>query len=139
MASSRYLRNAIVIAYLATATALSTNIKFLNSTSNGRNNPKPLPGQKPHNLVTGPGSSPAPSSMTVSIASASTWTFLGCYTDNYPTSRTLPYTASIPGGGGAMTVEACQSACSAAGYSLAGVEYAQECCTSLESKHFHST
>jgi WSC domain len=34
---------------------------------------------------------------------------------------------AIPGGPAAMTVELCLAACQAAGYVLAGVEYAQEC------------
>jgi hypothetical protein len=35
---------------------------------------------------------------------------------------------AVPGGAAAMTVEACQSTCLGLGYSLAGVEYADECC-----------
>ena len=60
-------------------------------------------------------------------ARASGWTSLGCYTDSV-SARSLPYTASVPGGSGAMTIELCQSACLAAGYVFAGVEYANECC-----------
>lgn len=54
------------------------------------------------------------------------WTALGCYTDSVQ-ARGLPYGAGIPGGPGSMTVEACQTACKAAGYTYAGVEYSQEC------------
>jgi len=35
---------------------------------------------------------------------------------------------AVPGGAGAMTVEACEAVCQAAGYTIAGVEYSQECC-----------
>lgn len=55
------------------------------------------------------------------------WTFLGCYTDSV-SARSLPYGVGVPGGPAAMTIELCQSTCLAAGYSLAGVEYADECC-----------
>ena len=37
----------------------------------------------------------------------------------------------VTGGGGAMTVDLCTSACQAAGYILAGVEYGEECCILL--------
>jgi glucan 1,3-beta-glucosidase len=33
----------------------------------------------------------------------------------------------VAGGAGAMAIEACQAACHDSGYSLAGVEYGQEC------------
>lgn len=54
------------------------------------------------------------------------WQSLGCYTDNVQT-RTLKTSVQISGGGAAMTVEMCQGACNAAGFTLAGVEYAAEC------------
>jgi hypothetical protein len=68
----------------------------------------------------GSGTSPTTTSSVPTTLSTSTrsssptssgWTFLGCYTDNV-----------------SMTVEACQSTCLGLGYSLAGVEYADECC-----------
>jgi glucan 1,3-beta-glucosidase len=59
--------------------------------------------------------------------SPSGWTFLGCYTDN-PTARTLTTYLVVPGGQGATTIETCLAACQALGYSLAGLEYANECC-----------
>jgi len=55
------------------------------------------------------------------------WTLLGCYTDNV-NARTLSNYIVVPGGQSATTIESCQAACIAAGYSLAGVEYANECC-----------
>ena len=58
---------------------------------------------------------------------SSGWTFLGCYTDNV-SGRALPNGESVPGGASAMTIELCQSTCLGLGYSLAGVEYADECC-----------
>jgi hypothetical protein len=44
------------------------------------------------------------------------------------TGRALPNDVTTPGGPAKMTVDLCTSACQAAGYVLAGVEYAQECC-----------
>jgi hypothetical protein len=55
------------------------------------------------------------------------WTLLGCYTDSI-TARTLSDYVVVPGGQGATTIESCQAACKAAGYILAGLEYANECC-----------
>jgi glucan 1,3-beta-glucosidase len=54
------------------------------------------------------------------------WTFLGCYTDSV-SSRSLPIGIAA-GGAAAMTVESCTAGCHAAGYVLAGLEYAGECC-----------
>ena len=55
------------------------------------------------------------------------WSFLGCYTDSV-SARTLPNNEPVSGG---MTNEGCQNACLAAGYSIAGTEYAGECCKCL--------
>lgn len=60
---------------------------------------------------------------------SSGWNFRGCYSDNV-SGRTLIYGLAVPGGPAAMTVEACQTVCLAAGYKIAGVEYSQECCMS---------
>ena len=46
------------------------------------------------------------------------------------TGRTLTTGMSVTGGSAAMTVELCTSACQAANFIYAGVEYAQECCKS---------
>ena len=54
------------------------------------------------------------------------WSSLGCYTDSTST-RSLRYGQSVSAGSDAMTVAQCTNACGAAGYSLAGVEYAREC------------
>lgn len=64
--------------------------------------------------------------------SSTAWKFLGCYTDKV-LSRTLDDYITVPGGQGATTIENCQAACRAAGYTLAGVEYANECCKFLVS------
>ena len=56
-----------------------------------------------------------------------TWTLLGCYTDSV-SARSLPYAAGVSGGPNAMTNELCQATCAASGYTLAGTEYADECC-----------
>jgi len=52
------------------------------------------------------------------------WTFLGCYIDNV-SGRVLPNEVTVLGGN---TNEGCQTACLAAGYAIAGTEYAGECC-----------
>jgi glucan 1,3-beta-glucosidase len=54
------------------------------------------------------------------------WNYRGCYTD--AAARTLGNFVQVTGGAAAMTVEACITACQAAGYSIVGVEYSQECC-----------
>jgi hypothetical protein len=61
---------------------------------------------------------------------SATWNFRGCYTDSVA-ARTLGHTEVVPGGATATTVEACQAVCHGLGYTLAGVEYADECCRSL--------
>jgi hypothetical protein len=61
------------------------------------------------------------------LVQRSGWNFLGCYTDNV-SGRALPHGVQVPGGTSALTNEACQSACLAAGYIFAGTEYAGECC-----------
>ncbi|ESZ98873.1 hypothetical protein SBOR_0731 [Sclerotinia borealis F-4128] len=60
------------------------------------------------------------------IEKRASWTSLGCYADNV-SGRALTTGGTISGGSNAMTNEACQSACSAAGFSYAGTEYAGEC------------
>jgi hypothetical protein len=42
--------------------------------------------------------------------------------------RALTTPASVTGGAGAMTVALCIQACKSAGFSMAGLEYASECC-----------
>ncbi|KAH8896901.1 WSC-domain-containing protein, partial [Thozetella sp. PMI_491] len=60
----------------------------------------------------------------VVVASASGQQLLGCYADS-TASRTLKYyRTSSPTD---MTVEVCVAACQTQGYSVAGVEYGQEC------------
>ncbi|ESZ98504.1 hypothetical protein SBOR_1166 [Sclerotinia borealis F-4128] len=54
------------------------------------------------------------------------WKFSGCYTEGQG-GRLLPYQVTPTGGASTMTVELCTSACQTGGYSLAGVEYADEC------------
>jgi hypothetical protein len=54
------------------------------------------------------------------------WYYKGCYVDNNP-GRALANGQNVLGGAANMTVENCESACKAAGYSLAGVEYSGEC------------
>lgn len=72
------------------------------------------------------------------VETRSTWNFLGCYTDNV-SGRALTNALSIPGGPAAMTNEACQTGCMAAGFSIAGTEYSGECCEYLTSRSFEST
>ena len=61
------------------------------------------------------------------IEARASWTYLGCYTDNV-SGRALPNGEQVPGGTNAMTNELCQSTCQADGFTLAGTEYAGECC-----------
>lgn len=80
----------------------------------------------------GPSTTASPTTMTTSTQTSATaspsngWNFLGCYTDSV-SARTLGNTIAVSGGTGATTIEACQAACHALGYSLAGVEYSHEC------------
>ena len=63
---------------------------------------------------------------SVESVSTKSWHLLGCYTDN-ASARTLSYYQSNAPAG--LTVEICQGLCLNEGYSYAGVEYANECCT----------
>ena len=63
-------------------------------------------------------------------SSAESWRSLGCYVDNV-SGRALPKGESIPGGSDAMTNYLCVATCSDKGFTLAGTEYAGECCKSF--------
>jgi hypothetical protein len=52
------------------------------------------------------------------------WASVGCFSDN-AAARTLTTEVQVTGGGVAMTVGLCTSACT--GYALAGLEYGGEC------------
>jgi WSC domain len=65
--------------------------------------------------------------LRIDLFQSTPWVSLGCYTDNV-NARTLANYIIVPGGQGATTIETCQAACKAAGYLLAGIEYANECC-----------
>lgn len=56
----------------------------------------------------------------------SPWVSEGCYTEG-TSGRILPNAVNVAGGGANMSIALCTSACHAAGYSLAGAEYAGEC------------
>lgn len=83
----------------------------------------------------GGGSTPTtttvPTTLSTSTVSTPTptggWQFRGCYVDNV-SGRTLLNGEQVPGGASAMTIEACQTVCKGLGYTLAGLEYSQECC-----------
>jgi hypothetical protein len=64
---------------------------------------------------------------TSKLQARSSWTFLGCYTDNV-SGRALPNSEAVPGGTNAMTNDLCQATCLADGFTIAGTEYAGECC-----------
>lgn len=70
---------------------------------------------------------PVPTSTAATTSAAASapasWQALGCYTDSVA-ARTLS-TPVFPAGG--LTIEKCVSACQAAGFILAGVEYGGEC------------
>jgi glucan 1,3-beta-glucosidase len=76
----------------------------------------------------GGASATSTSALASATATASAgWNFRGCYTDSV-SARTLSHTEVVPGGASGITVEACQTVCHSLGYTLAGVEYADECC-----------
>ncbi|KAJ0379732.1 hypothetical protein COL26b_001882 [Colletotrichum chrysophilum] len=54
------------------------------------------------------------------------WASLGCYNDNIP-GRILAYRTGVAAGDSLMSVLQCTTACKAAGFSYAGVEYSSEC------------
>ncbi|KIM24125.1 hypothetical protein M408DRAFT_76289, partial [Serendipita vermifera MAFF 305830] len=64
-----------------------------------------------------------PTSAPVQIPSAGDWTHKGCYTDQV-NNRALAVRQYVDGG---MTVEKCTAKCLSLGYSLSGLEYANEC------------
>ncbi len=67
---------------------------------------------------------PTPTIVTpTNVALPSAWATLGCYTDSVA-ARALSHGLNIA----SLTVDKCISACAAAGYTYAGVEYAGECC-----------
>jgi glucan 1,3-beta-glucosidase len=116
MAFPRFL-NVVVLIYIGRAVALVADFS------------------KGDVAVSAASSSESTTDLTVAPAAAapaasSGWTLLGCYTDNV-SARSLPYGAGVPGGPSAMTNELCQSTCLAAGYTLAGTEYSDECCEYL--------
>lgn len=83
---------------------------------------------------TNPTTTATPTTLSTSTTSATNtatptngWQFRGCYTDNVG-GRALSMGEPVPGGAAAMTVEACQTVCHGLGYTLAGLEYSQECC-----------
>jgi len=69
--------------------------------------------------------------LTSSLEGRSAWKFLGCYIDNV-SGRALPHGEAVPGGTNAMTNELCIETCLQAGFSIAGTEYAGECCKSFQ-------
>lgn len=54
------------------------------------------------------------------------WAPVGCFVDSMD-DRQIPHSKDTPGGPNAMTVELCLAACRADGYSVAGLEWSQEC------------
>jgi len=75
---------------------------------------------------TAPTSTKTSTSASATATSSAGWNFRGCYTDSVA-ARSLSH-GEIPSGGAAtMTIEACQSLCQGLGYTLAGLEYADEC------------
>lgn len=86
---------------------------------------------------------PPPSSTFSTITTSSSppkqtaWNFLGCYSDNV-NNRTLANQVQVAGGASAMSIEACETACKSAGYTIAGVEYSGECCKLLCQKQHSS-
>ncbi|KAF4631590.1 hypothetical protein G7Y89_g6540 [Cudoniella acicularis] len=76
--------------------------------------------------ATASGSASSVSASSSATATASTgWNSLGCYTDAVGARALVNQQYTIPGA--SMTVEACEAACKTLGYTLAGVEYSDEC------------
>lgn len=75
---------------------------------------------------------------TSATAGPTGWAYQGCYTDSVP-ARSLAAGTAVAGGAGAMTVQACTTACRAGNYIYAGVEYSTECCkSSFASQHMET-
>ncbi|CZR63536.1 uncharacterized protein PAC_13433 [Phialocephala subalpina] len=73
------------------------------------------------------GATPAPPPAAVSTnPGPDGWVSEGCYSDSVGT-RTLANSIATTGGASVMTVALCVDACHAAGYTLAGAEYASQC------------
>jgi hypothetical protein len=68
---------------------------------------------------------PTTTTSTVSTATAPAgWKYAGCYADNVNNGRTI---MNGNPGNAHMTVESCINLCAASGYTVAGMEYADEC------------
>ncbi|OAF57262.1 hypothetical protein VC83_04669 [Pseudogymnoascus destructans] len=72
--------------------------------------------------ATSPATTTVPTNTAVAVAG---WTAGGCYTDNVA-ARSLPQGVAVAGNA-AMTITLCLTACQAAGYRIAGLEYASQC------------
>lgn len=66
---------------------------------------------------------PVAATQPTTVQSYKTWSYDNCYVDSID-NRILSVGVGVVG---AMTVELCLDACSAAGYNYAGLEYSQEC------------
>ncbi|KXJ84950.1 hypothetical protein Micbo1qcDRAFT_128816, partial [Microdochium bolleyi] len=62
------------------------------------------------------------------------WPYLGCFSEGTNGGRTFPFSPNI--NGNAMSGQARTSACQAAGYILAGIEYSSQCYR-LSKHHLH--
>ncbi|RDL36505.1 Uncharacterized protein BP5553_05857 [Venustampulla echinocandica] len=71
------------------------------------------------------GQSPPPGPST--NPGTSGYGFYGCYTEGDGGRALTTGPVTTPGGGSSMTIAVCVAACNAAGFSMAGVEYSQEC------------
>jgi hypothetical protein len=127
MVFSRYLVKLVVLSHFGSVAAVALDfiqgdvaISAASSSENATNLSAP---------AAAAAAAPAAPAAQAAAAASSGWTLLGCYTDSV-SARSLPYAAGVPGGPTAMTNELCQSTCLAAGYSLAGTEYSDECCES---------
>jgi hypothetical protein len=123
MVFSRYLVKLVVLSHFGSVAAVALDFiqgdVAISATSSSENATD----------LSAPAAAAAAPAAQAAAAASSGWTLLGCYTDSV-SARSLPYAAGVPGGPTAMTNELCQSTCHAAGYSLAGTEYSDECCES---------
>jgi hypothetical protein len=77
----------------------------------------------PTSTKVSPTGSPTPSG-SVNSTAILPFKYQGCYSDNSPTGRTLQYQQPD---NKTLTVESCIAMCSSQGYTIAGMEYSQQC------------
>ncbi|CCA72580.1 related to glyoxal oxidase precursor [Serendipita indica DSM 11827] len=111
-----YKYGAAPVSSSTTTTTTSASTSTSTSTRTSTSTVSTVSSSTPSATPTGP----------ITVPSYNGWTSRGCYVDSVA-NRALPVAMGVTGGAAAMTVEKCLDACKAAGYTFAGLEYAQEC------------